>query len=60
MEDSATVVRPYLMTPEEIAEWRQRGTDADRQRERRDMPAETVSRPIRDWTNAARTPWVVA
>lgn len=35
MEDSATVVRPYLMTPAEIAAWRQPRAGGDRQPDER-------------------------
>ncbi|MFI6982651.1 hypothetical protein ACIBSV_29165 [Embleya sp. NPDC050154] len=76
MQDSATVVRPYVMTPEELAEWRrqsakaeavgsneqaeQRATDDEAQRARRDALFAATTRPARDWTVAARAAGVVA
>ncbi|WP_406298544.1 hypothetical protein OG948_24505 [Embleya sp. NBC_00888] len=60
MQDSATVVRPYLMTPDELAEWRRQCAEAEAAEQRGQAEArhaelaEATVRPARDWTVAAR------
>lgn len=69
MQDSATVVRPYVMTPEELAEWRQQCTEAEAAEQQRQQAeqqarltelAEASRRPVHDWTIAARAAGVLA
>ncbi|MFI1581803.1 hypothetical protein [Embleya sp. NPDC020630] len=66
MQDSATVVPPYLMTPEELAERRRQSAEAKaaeeqrRAEDRRTELAEATTWPVHDWTVAARAAGVMA
>ncbi|MET7300721.1 hypothetical protein [Embleya sp. NPDC005575] len=66
LEDSAAVVRPYLMTPEELAEWRRQSAEAEAAEQQRQQQArlaeltEATRRPVHDWTVAARAAGVMA
>ncbi|MFI1578847.1 hypothetical protein [Embleya sp. NPDC020630] len=58
MQDSATVVPPYLMTPGELAARRRRYADAGAAEGPPQADART--RPAHDWAVAARAAGVMA
>ncbi|MFF7248524.1 hypothetical protein ACFZBU_31960 [Embleya sp. NPDC008237] len=65
MQDSATVVPPYLMTPEELTARRRQRVEAEtregrEQAERRAALAHAATRPAHDRTVAARAAGVMA